>query len=236
MPLVLNFPGLTESPHWQELLTGMNEAAGRRGMMVVYPEGIGWSWNAGTCCGRAFYEHVDDVRFVRELVDHLEREYCIDRNRVYSTGMSNGGLLSYRLACEASDLFAAIAPVAAVEAVDACQPSRPVPVLAFHGGLDVVVPYHGGVWKFPSVEETVARWRQRDGCNTASWQSIFENGHAHCEAAQSCRDGSDVVLCTAERSGHTWPGGAFVPWLGGTSGDVNATETILDFFAAHPKR
>src|SRR5436309_378803 len=114
MPLVLNFHGLAEPPKLQQLLTGMDPLAARRGMIVAYPEGVGLSWNAGSCCGRAKAERIDDVRYARDLVRELATELCIDRNRVYATGMSNGAIFSYRLACDASDVFAAVAPVAGV--------------------------------------------------------------------------------------------------------------------------
>src|SRR5262249_19170475 len=103
-PLVLNIHGLVETAQLQEYYSGMDAKAAERGMMVVYPQGVGNSWNAGNCCGRAVDEQVDDVRFLRELVRELESELCIDRTRIYATGMSNGAILSYRLACEASDV------------------------------------------------------------------------------------------------------------------------------------
>src|SRR6266513_1958425 len=139
LPLVLNFHGLAEPPKLQQLLTGMDAEARKRGMIVAYPEGVGLSWNAGSCCGRAQAEQIDDVRFARDLVRELSRELCIDRNRVYATGMSNGALMSYRLACDASDMFAAVAPVAGVEAVPSCKTRRAVPVLAFHVTGDLLV-------------------------------------------------------------------------------------------------
>lgn len=233
-PVVLNFHGLFEPPELQELLTGMTPAAAERGWIVVYPLGSGTSWNAGGCCGRARWDGVDDVSFVRRLVAQLARELCLDRRRVYATGMSNGGLFSYRLACEASDLIAAIAPVAAVEAAPRCQPRRPVPVLAFHGTGDILVRYRGGFpsgsfWDLPSASETFARWARRNGC-AAGTTTVFSRGDVACESATSCR--APDILCTVRGGGHTWPGGAIIPYLGSTSSDVDATRTILDFFAA----
>jgi len=235
-PLVLNFPGLAEAPSWQELLTDMTAAARLRGMAVVYPEGVGWSWNAGSCCGRAWVEGLDDVRFVRELVEQLEQEHCLDRRRIYATGMSNGGLFSYRLACEASDLVAAIAPVAAVEVVERCAPTRPVPVLAFHGTDDFVVRYGGGLWSLPSTTASVDRWARRDRCAVGPGAQAYSRGEVQCIAEAGCAEHSDVVLCAVRGGGHTWPGGAYVPWLGHTTPDLDATSAILDFFLAHPRR
>jgi len=234
-PLVLNFHGLLESPAQQELLSGMDEKAARRGMVLVYPQGVGTSWNGGSCCGRAQEEQVDDVRFVRDLVRELGNELCLDLNRVYATGMSNGGILSYRLACEASDLIAAIAPVAAVELLPACAPRRPVPVLAFNGTSDPLVSYAGGRFGFPSVEETQARWALRNRCAPgAARRTAWDRGQARCEAAVGCA--ADVVFCKLEGGGHTWPGGLRAPFLGRTSEDLDASETLLDFFLDHPLR
>jgi len=236
MPLVLNFHGWLESARTQEQYTFMTEAAGKRGMVVVYPQGIGWSWNAGNCCARAQQENIDDVAFVRELVDRLEHQLCIDRRRVYATGMSNGGFFSYRLACDMSETFAAIAPVAGGEVAEVCKPKRPVSVLSFHGQLDTVVWFNGG-WPpgVPSANEDVDRWSRRDACNPPT-KAFYEMGEVSCRASDGCPAGTDVVLCTVGMGGHTWPGGAIDPGLGHTTGDVNATESMLDFFLAHPMR
>ena len=232
-PLVLNFHGITESPELQQLLTRMDGEARQRGMVLVYPEGVGLSWNAGGCCGRARDERVDDVRFVRDLVAELESELCIDRNRVYATGMSNGGMFSYRLACDAADLIAAVAPVAAVDDALACAPSRPVPVLAFNGTSDPVVHYGGGWWSLKSAQESFARWSERDRCARAPPRLAWQHGDARCEAATGCA--AEVIACALEGGGHTWPGGTRAPFLGRTSSDLDATSTLLDFFLAHPR-
>jgi polyhydroxybutyrate depolymerase len=234
-PLVLNFHGLAESANLQEKVSHMTEDAARRGMVVVYPHGLGWSWNAATCCGRAYHDLVDDVQFVRDMVSSLESEYCIDRKRIYATGMSNGGLLSYRLACEASEVFAAVAPVAASESVEDCKPTRPVSVLAFNGNQDHVIRYDGNLWGLPSVAETISRWEKRDHCEAKPRRVAYQKGEVRCEGPSSCAEGSEVILCTVEGGGHEWPGGGEVFYLGHTTADLDATESILDFFLAHPK-
>ena len=235
-PLVLNFHGLYQPAPLEELLSGMTPKAGERGWIVVYPLGVGASWNAGGCCGRARAEGVDDVRFVRDLVRKLERELCVDRRRIYATGMSNGGLFSYRLACEASDLFAAVAPVAAVEAVPACAPRRPLPLLAFNGTGDFLVRYRGGFpasfWELASAPETRDRWEKRKSC-AAARRTVWSSREVKCEAAPGCS--AEHVVCTVEGGGHTWPGGVIVPWLGHTTDEVSATDTMLDFFARHAR-
>lgn len=232
-PLVLNIHGLVENPKVHEWYTAMDEAAAARGMVVVYPQGLGNSWNGGpACCGRAKDEGVDDVRFFRDLVREVESEVCIDRARVYATGMSNGGIMSYRLACDASDLIAAIAPVAAVEAAPSCAPRRPVPVLAFNGTSDLLVTWSGGWFGLESPEASVTRWSERDHCAGPPSQPIYTRGDARCDAAPGCA--ADVVLCRIDGGGHTWPGGLEAFFLGKTSSDIDATSTILDFFLDHP--
>jgi polyhydroxybutyrate depolymerase len=207
--LVLNFHGFTSDPFQEALLSGMNAAADTRNFIVAYPSGIAASWNAGLCCGdSAWVSHVDDVQFVRDTIDAISREYCIDSHRVFSTGMSNGGFLSHRLACELSDRIAAVAPVAGVLGVADCNPPRPVPVMHFHGTMDPLVPYYGGSpFGFPSVPVTFGAWQLREACSGAM-ATTFMMGDSRCEARPGCNGGSEVILCTVENGGHTWPGGS----------------------------
>lgn len=243
--LVLNFHGFTSDAAQQAILSRMNRASEKRNFIVVYPQGLGRSWNAGACCGQAWVDAVDDVAYVRALLDELEESYCIDTKRVFATGMSNGGFFSHRLACEVSDRIAAIAPVAGVygSPSSACKPKRPVPVLELHGTWDPLVPYSGGLplvrldipapISFPSVAKTVTDWKNRNGCS-AGPTTTFANGDTDCVTWSGCDDDADVVLCTTRRGGHTWPGGVPVPVLGKTTTALDATETMLTFFASHP--
>lgn len=242
--LVLNFHGFTSAGWQQALLTGMNERADERGFIVAYPQGVAVSWNAGDCCGTAWTDAVDDVGFVRALIDRIAEEYCVDPRRVYATGMSNGGFLSHRLACELSDRVAAIAPVAGVMGIDAgeCAPARPVPVWAFHGTRDLLVPYEGGTpvvselgtgIVFRSVDATLGHWAAHNGCRDER-VTLYEEGDATCVAYAGCD--APTRLCTIAGGGHTWPGGLPIPFLGSTSRDLDATEAMLDFFEAHPMR
>ena len=195
---------------------GMNEVADREGFLVAYPNGSGrrdvlLTWNAGNCCGYAMRQRVDDVAFIRAMVAKIDRDYGIDRSRVYVTGMSNGGMLTHRLGCEAADLFAAIAPVAGALNID-CKPRDAVAVAIFHGTADDHVPYDGGTGSKAfeprvdrSVSYAVETWRKANGCTR-----------------DRCRDGTAVTLFTIEGGGHAWP--------------ASASEEIWKFFAAHPKR
>jgi polyhydroxybutyrate depolymerase len=113
----------------------MDDVADREGFVTVYPDGLGvlGTWNGGGCCGYAVQNDVDDVGFVTALLDHLEQALCIDRARVFASGMSNGGIFSHRLACEQSERIAAIAPVAGTLMIESCAPSRSVSVMHIHG-------------------------------------------------------------------------------------------------------
>jgi polyhydroxybutyrate depolymerase len=242
--LVMNFHGFS-SAGWQEaLLTNMTPQSDKRGFILVYPEGVATSWNAGDCCGTAWTDSVDDIGFVSALIDYIEADYCIDPKRIYATGMSNGGFLSHRIGCELANRFAAIAPVAGVLGVppEQCHPGRPVPILDTHGTADPLVPYNGGTpvlstlgqgIVFRSVSDTMHFWLQNNGCSANS-QVIYQHGDATCIEYPDCSQDATTVLCTIQDGGHTWPDGLPVPPLGKTSTDIDTTSTMLDFFEAHP--
>jgi polyhydroxybutyrate depolymerase len=184
-PLVLVLHGGGGSADSAASQTGFSAVADREGFVVVYPDGTDrprqllnglgrpgfLTWNAGACCGFAMENRVDDVAFLRALVTRLARSHAIDRGRVYATGLSNGGMMAYRLACEASELFAAVAVVSGVVVTQPCTPREPVAVLHIHGSADANVPLAGGVGArsltrtaFPPVAETIALWVRADGC------------------------------------------------------------------------
>jgi len=233
-PVVLNFHGFTSNAAEEALLSGMNDKADKEGFVVVYPEGLNSSWNAGACCGVSAQSGVADVQFVSDLIDSLEVQICVDAKRVFATGMSNGGFLSHRLGCELSDRIAAIAPVAGVLGIPQCDPKRAVPVMHFHGTLDPLVPWNGDpALGFPPVPDTFAGWATRDGC-TGDPTSTYDKGDAHCATYETCSAGATVTLCTIDNGGHTWPGGLPVPALGNTSTDISATDEMWTFFRKHP--
>lgn len=241
--LVLSFHGFMSAGWQQALLTRMSQESDQRGFIVAYPEGVAASWNAGACCGTAWSDSVDDVKFVRDLLDLVEEKWCIDKKRIFATGMSNGGFFSHRLACDASDRIAAVAPVAGVLGIEpnACNPYRPVPILDFHGTADGMVPYGGGTPLVPqlgvglvfrSVAETMEHWRKKNGCSGFEKQ-FYANGDATCVSWPDCQAGVGTAHCKIDGGGHTWPGGLAIP-AGKTSTDISATTTMLDFFEAHP--
>ncbi len=232
VPLVFNFHGLNTTAALQRYFSGMDQAADARGFAVVTPEGIQMSWNAGVCCGGATAAGVDDVAFTLAILQRVSGALCVDSRRVFSTGLSNGGHMSYRLACEQSAVFAAIASVSGLEVVIPCAPQRPVPVLHFHGTSDTVVSYQVGIAGL-GAEAIVQRWAQRNGCSAAT-TTVLQRGDVTCRQHLDCPQDTDVALCTISGGGHQWPGGESIPLLGHNTSDISATQHILDFFGAHP--
>lgn len=250
-PLVLAFHGAGTNATIMALSTGLSAKADRAGFLVAYPNGTGKGgllliWNSGGYRGPKAGELPDDVAFVRAILDDLAKAANVDRKRVYATGISNGGMMCYRLAAELSDRIAAIAPVGGTMSVDKCQPSRPVPVLHFHGTEDKLVPFEGPspatamLLAFRSVDETIRTWVAIDGCNptpqvtdlpaktdddTSVTKRVFGQG----------RQGAEVILFIIHGGGHTWPGRTWpIPWLGKTTHTISANDQLWDFFQRHP--
>lgn len=223
----------------------MDPIADREGFITVYPDGVGVvkTFNAGICCGKAATDNVDDVAFVSALLDQIEAKLCTDLHRVFASGMSNGALMSHRLACELSTRIAAIAPVSGTMGIPTCAPTRPVPVFEVHGSADSNVPYAGGIGcgpsagvVFTSVPDTIEGWRTRNGCSATTLPG-FEQGDGKCVAYQDCE--SPVVLCTIDGGGHSWPGGQPKATAGCATDGIQSTtfiasEAIWKFFAANP--
>src|SRR5262245_29039073 len=209
VPLVLDFHGYTLNPAAQKSWSGSLAQSDAHGFIVAYPEGYDpagtqRSWNAGTCCGPALAAAIDDVAFARAIVADIEAQANIDPQRVYATGLSNGGMMTHRLACEAADLFAAFVAVAGPLSIDpfsTCAPSRPVPIIHFAGLTDTVVPYLGGQsGLFPEIfvassPASFAHWVSVDGCTGPPTIETFPDG-ASCEIYTTCTDGAVTGLCS----------------------------------------
>ncbi len=233
-PVLLNIHGLAGDPVGEATITHMIAKSDAEGFIAVHPKGTGspLSWNGGYCCSPAAASGIDDTAFISALIDKLESDLCVDPDRVFAAGMSNGGYMSYRLACELSDRIAAIGPVAGVLGISECHPSRPLPVFHVHGTSDPLVFYNGGNGQ-ESVAQTIDFFVQNNGCTTTA--TTYQNGDATCVTHGGCTAGADVVLCTIDGGGHQWPGGDALPLLGKKSDDLIATDAIWAFFQAHPR-
>jgi polyhydroxybutyrate depolymerase len=255
LPVVFNFHGGGGHGANQEEYSLMDQLADREGFVVVYPNGTGrlsnrlLTWNAGTCCAYAVLNHVDDVGFVLALIRRLELLVPIDRSRVYATGLSNGAMMSYRLAAEAGDHFAAIAPVAGGMVAPMIATKQPVPVMHFHSIDDPRALYHGGLGPpfpftksrvlHPDIDEMIARWVAHNGCDATPHQdpSVIAASASKQTATRidysRCSAGADVVLWRFTGVGHVWPGGKqnyLQRILGRSTNLVDANAEMWRFF------
>lgn len=234
--LVMVLHGGGGSAPQAEAAFGWTQLAEREGFVVVHPEGTRRSWNTeGGCCGRAAAQDVDDVSFLRRVVDDVVDRVDVDPDRVFVTGMSNGAMMAYTLACR-TDVFAAVAPVAGTMVVDCPDPS-PVSLFHLHGTEDSAVRIDGspgerGGIEGPPIAELVAFWREVAGCLDPS---EVVAGPVRRSVA-GCEDGRSVELVTVEGAGHQWPGADIRrPTPDPPYPDLDATEDIWRFFAAHPR-
>lgn len=258
VPVVLNIHGATSNAATQEAYSGFSTKADAEGFVVVYPEGVTTTalnfthFNAWMLAS----PEPNDVSFINTLLDALEVQLCVDHNRVFSTGLSNGAMLSVRLACSLSDRIAAIAPVAGVyyppEALDlnpaeTCPDTRPMPVIAFHGNSDAFVPFNGGFGGIPGLmitfrlpiddntvmEDVMADWSTHNGCTSGRQESQVDT-EVRLIRYDSCARGATAELYGVDGGGHTWPGAVDAPQLGYTTHQISATDLIWAFFSEHP--
>jgi polyhydroxybutyrate depolymerase len=219
--LVVVLHGGFGSAYQAERAYGWDQLADSAKFIAVYPEGVkrAWNVNGGGCCGRPAQENIDDVAFISAIVANVAKNLGIDASRVYATGMSNGGIMSYTLACNTT-LFAAIGPVAGTQ-LDPCRSPHPVSVMAIHGTADPMVPYGGGPGhgfahvNGPPVPELNALWRKLDQCQAPGEAT---DGQVTTSTA-GCVDGRSVALVTIADGGHHWP-------------DFAAAK-LWEFFAGH---
>lgn len=242
VPLVISIHGFADWPAHHMQTSHWNDLADEQGFIVVYPAGtqIPLRWNA--------YDLPDDridadaeVRFIADLIDKLSDDYAIDPTRIYANGLSNGGGMTVLLACRLSDRITAIGSVSGAYLLppDQCAPSRPVPVIAFHGTEDPIVPYQGGeVFHsglfYPDIPTWILQWVRHNGCDPTpldlpSRGEVIGLRYTHCNRE------ADVVLYTVEGGGHAWPGGEKLPEIivGHTSDDIDATRVMWDFFSRY---
>jgi polyhydroxybutyrate depolymerase len=254
VPLVLVFHGGGGNGNGISKRARMHVIAEQEGFILAYPYGVSLtgysknlSWNAGSNPPQGYSEknNIDDVGFVRELINKLGNEYKIDRKRIHACGLSKGGMFSYRLACEMSEVFASIAAVAAVMTLEKCNPDNPVPILAIHGSDDQNVPLEGGRGRhtgnganYPSVQECVDTWVKFNRCGKGQKEKSTAKD-TRCIRYSGCSDNAEVILCIIEGGGHGWPGAQ--PTRRQKKNDIyispyyDASREIWNFFKGHPK-
>ena len=248
-PVVLVLHGAGTNGAITVSFCGTNKKSDEAGFLAVYPNGTGLAglmltWNAGGFRGRE--GTADDVAYIAKVLDDLATVANVDSKRVYVTGMSNGGMMCYRLAAELSDRIAAIAPVAGTMAIDKYNPKRPVPVMHFHGTADKLVPFAGPgnrtpkYMGFKSVEETIKICVKANGCpeepKTEKLPVKVSDGTSVTKKTYGPgKDGAEVVLFVIDGGGHTWPGQQPpVDFIGKSTKNISANDLIWEFFEKHP--
>lgn len=247
-PIVLALHGAAMDGSMMVWFTGLNAKSDDAGFIVVYPSGTGVgpirTWNAGGFSGKMAEGKADDVACIGKLLDDLATAVNVDEKRVYACGMSNGGMMCYRLAAELSDRIAAIAPVAGTIAIEESQPKRAVPVIHFHGSKDNIVPFEMKKGNSPSfmkmkgVEESVQTWVKLNGCDeTPTTETISKNSDEMTVTRKTYgngKDGAEVILIVIEEGGHTWPGEKPpVGFIGKSAQNISANDLMWEFFQKH---
>lgn len=243
-PLLIALHGHGGNGRMMQRLTGLDALADREGVVVAYPDGTGWhglrplSWNAGGCCGYAQGAGVDDLAFLRALIDDAASVVPLDRERVYVTGISNGAMLAHRAGCELPGIRG-IAPVAGTRSVPPCDPAQPVSVVAFHGTADGYVPYAGGRGSRRhdgrvdlAVPQAIARWATAEGCGAATDDVIRDAPQRVTQRTYECPAGVGVALITIDGGGHAWPGGQRAWRFGDAPASLPANDLMWEFFEA----
>jgi polyhydroxybutyrate depolymerase len=252
-PLVIALHGRLGDGHGMATLTHFDKVSDEHGFLVVYPDGLHRGWADGRGGTDSDKDGVNDVKFLSELIHQLESRYKVDAKRVYVTGISNGGFMTHRLACELGDEIAAAAPVAATlseNTANACHPAKPVSIAMIMGAKDPLVPIEGGALgrngargKILSFQATADKWSTLDGCTgKANKSEIADSANdgttIHVKTIANCKAGSEVMTYEVEDGGHTWPGGTqYLPKLviGKTTRNMDASEVLWSFFAKHSR-
>ncbi len=233
IPLVFNLHGFTSNAIQQELYSGMNAIADVERFAVCYPNGVGNAWNVGW----AFGSSADDVGFISLLIDDLISKYGFNQSKVYACGMSNGGFMSYKLACELSNKIVAIASVTGSMVPGApaqCNPDNLVPIMEIHGTADNTVAYNGTPLISTAIPEILKFWQDKNECDVAPQIEMIPNINTTDNTTTekhtyiNCKNNKEVVHYKVLGGGHTWPGASIS--TGATSQDFNASATIWEFF------
>lgn len=208
VPLILDFHPLSANAATAADSSGYRELSEEEGFIVAYPEGIDTAWNIGICCTES--RDVDDLEFTRALIEQVQSEACVDSKRIYAVGAVMGGGMAYHLACNAADVFAAIAPSSfdlLAEEDQPCEPSEPVGVISFRGTDDMLVPYEGGAQAAPNMPDvtmnflgavaTFEKWAELDECSGSPSEPDADG----CSTYSDCAGGVEVTLCSIEGGG-----------------------------------
>jgi polyhydroxybutyrate depolymerase len=240
-PLVFNLHGYTSDAIQEQFYTQMSTTADNNGFIVVYPNGTpigtgGNFWNVGFAPST-----IDDIGFINALIDTMDSKFSINLNRVYSCGMSNGGYMSYNLACELSDRIAAVASVTGSmtnSMIASCNPTRTVPTMQIHGTTDPTVAYSGSINSM-NIDTLVKYWQTKNVCTgtvetTAVPNTVTtDNCTAEFIRIPFCNSGTENWFYKVTNGGHTWPGAALSIPGSNTNMDFNASQRIWDFFNLH---
>lgn len=251
-PVVLTLHGAAMDGKLMEVFTGFSKTADENNFITVYPSGTGpggllLTWNAGLFPGELNKSNkADDVKYLGKVLDDVESVLNVDKKRVYVAGLSNGAMMSYRVASEMSERIAAIAAVAGTSALEKYEPKRPIPVLHIHGTKDTLVPYNGPdkktdvmkILRFRSVDDTIAACIKANGCDEKPVEHELEMKVDKIKVTRknynNGKNGSEVVLYVHD-GGHVWPSAVLgVPaYLGPSTKNISANEVIWEFFKKH---
>ncbi len=222
VPIVFDLHPVATNAAIMESMSNFRSKSDEEGFILVQPNGINGSWNGGpACCGISAAQDADDVGLMRAILDQVSEEYSVDRQRVYFDGMSNGGYLAHKVACEAADITAAIGGVVSnlgYDDYDECMPTRPIPVVMITGGADRT-----------DRTETFLRWLEINECSESF--IVEEFGVFTCTTYNECKDGVATTHCIGEGVGHCWPGTSFPLWP--CSMDLDATDYLWEFFSKY---
>ena len=227
---------------------GLITKSEQAGFIAVFPNGISRmksgmlaTWNAGNCCAQARDQNIDDVGFLRKVIEDIGDRSNVDRRRVFAIGMSNGAMMAYRLACEIPEVIRGIMAVAGTDNTKSCNPQRSVPVLHIHARNDDRVLYNGGagdkfrnealVTDFVSVPASIAKWVKLDRAEPAA-QRVLDVAGAYCERHEARNDGAPVELCVTENGGHSWPGAERNFNNDAPSQAIRANDVMWEFFSS----
>lgn len=248
LPVILAFHGMSANAKLLEKLSELNCTADKYGYIVVYPNGTGVgplrAFKSGASLGKMEKRKPDDVCFVHAILNHLQRTMCIDSQRVYATGLSNGAMMCYRLATEMPDRIAAIAPIGGALGTAACKPAQPVSIMHFHGTCDNVLPFNGPrdtvlfQQSYHSVPSTIQMFVNAAGCSgpmeIEAIDGVADETRVCVQRHVNCENGAEVILVKIVGGGHQWPRHPInLRYLGKATQEIDANEMMVCFFQRH---